>query len=140
MIDLQHFMRGRSQAMPIHSLQCFQACFDIREASALWKLVALKVQVEKFGGGKERLRFLSTHPTFENRAQNVEALTRRATDIRMGRHCQPLRSPDPVESVETLRRKLEQMRPIAPGSKVEILKDEVPGRKRIRVLRNRWEM
>ncbi|XP_063716338.1 metalloendopeptidase OMA1, mitochondrial-like isoform X2 [Symsagittifera roscoffensis] len=110
-----------------------KACYDIREACAMWKLVSMKVQVEDFGGGKEKGSFLSTHPSFETRANNLGLAMERANHIRAGRHCAPLQSPDPVQSVERVKQELDKLGPVAPGTKVKILQDEVPGRKAIKL-------
>ncbi|XP_075251473.1 metalloendopeptidase OMA1, mitochondrial-like [Convolutriloba macropyga] len=110
-----------------------KACYDIREACALWKLVSMKVQVENFGGGKEVGHFFSTHPSFETRANNVEASIEKANHVRASRHCAPLNSPDPVQSVEKLKKDLKALGPVSPGTKIEILKDQKPGRKAIKL-------
>ena len=93
----------------------------------------MKVQVENFGGGKEVGHFFSTHPSFETRANNVEASIEKANHVRASRHCAPLNSPDPVQSVEKLKKDLKALGPVSPGTKIEILKDQKPGRKAIKL-------
>ena len=55
----------------------------------MWKLVSMKVQVEDFGGGKEKGSFLSTHPSFETRANNLGLAMERANHIRAGNQPSP---------------------------------------------------
>ena len=48
----------------------FQACFDVREASAFWSKMSVKKEVE--GGGADAVQWLSTHPADEARRDSID--------------------------------------------------------------------
>ena len=96
-------------------------------------MLSIKDEVETSVGASQVAAFVSTHPTFETRARRVQALSPQANLVRDSRHCDPLTTPDPMRSVEVIRDKLKQLEPIAPGARLEILKDQSPGQKRIKL-------
>ena len=49
-------------------LLLLQACYDVREAVALWQVTQAKV---KYSDGGEIPEFLSTHPANESRVQKL---------------------------------------------------------------------
>ncbi|KAI5741041.1 hypothetical protein M8J76_009809 [Diaphorina citri] len=65
-----------------------RACYDVRVAPFFWQKMALKETQDQVGPKMEE--YLSTHPSHENRANNLESKMKEALDIRKECNCLPL--------------------------------------------------
>uniref|UniRef100_A0A8D8SHI8 Metalloendopeptidase OMA1, mitochondrial n=1 Tax=Cacopsylla melanoneura TaxID=428564 RepID=A0A8D8SHI8_9HEMI len=65
-----------------------RACYDVRIAPLFWKKMALKETQEQVGPKIEE--FISTHPSHENRAKNLESRITEAMNLRKECNCLPL--------------------------------------------------
>ncbi|XP_026680657.1 metalloendopeptidase OMA1, mitochondrial-like [Diaphorina citri] len=65
-----------------------RACYDVRVAPLFWQKMALKETQDQVGPKMEE--YLSTHPSHENRANNLESKMKEALDIRKECNCLPL--------------------------------------------------
>ncbi|KAL1460669.1 hypothetical protein WDU94_012630 [Cyamophila willieti] len=67
-----------------------RACYDVRIAPLFWKKMALKETQDQVGPKLEE--FMSTHPSHENRAKNLESRITEAIELRKSCNCLPLGS------------------------------------------------
>lgn len=88
-----------------------RACYDVRVAPLFWQKMAVKETQEQVGPKMDE--YLSTHPSHENRAYNLESKMKEALKIRQECNCSPLGPlfvPQP-----SLLRQIFTLRPAAPA-------------------------
>ncbi|XP_006879797.1 PREDICTED: metalloendopeptidase OMA1, mitochondrial [Elephantulus edwardii] len=69
-----------------------KACVDVRVSSVFWQQMEF---AQKLQGHPRLPQWLSTHPSHENRAENLDRLIPQALQIRENCNCPPLSGPDP---------------------------------------------
>lgn len=75
------------EADEIGLLMMAKACYDVRVAPVFWHKMKF---IETEQGGPKVSEFLSTHPSHENRANNLESKIKEAIDLRTKCNCPPL--------------------------------------------------
>ncbi|RWS07530.1 metalloendopeptidase OMA1-like protein [Dinothrombium tinctorium] len=89
-----------------------KACFDIREAVVFWRKMSLKdkVEIEAMFGTTEtpNIEFLSSHPSHETRAENIESLLPVFLQLREKCNCPKLPLLDPRDRFEQQKKEFER--------------------------------
>ncbi|KAH9383609.1 hypothetical protein HPB48_025302 [Haemaphysalis longicornis] len=87
--------------LPVFPL-CFQACFDVREASAFWTKMGL------MSNALEDVEFISTHPSHERRSEHLDNLMNSAIELRNECRCPRLPHKDPRVLMSMLKEEVKQ--------------------------------
>lgn len=80
-----------------------KACYDVRESSRFWQTMAVYGE-QSPDDASQPPEWLSTHPSHENRADRLDAIIPQALETRRQCDCSELRSPDPRQHSQTLRK------------------------------------
>lgn len=98
------FYRG-SGALTPNNYKCFcawQACFDVREASAFWSKMSLMAHEEA------NVEFLSTHPSHDRRSEHLDNLMNQAIELRRQCQCPNLPHIDPRYLLSVLKQEMKE--------------------------------
>uniref|UniRef100_UPI00358F6E93 metalloendopeptidase OMA1, mitochondrial isoform X2 n=1 Tax=Myxine glutinosa TaxID=7769 RepID=UPI00358F6E93 len=120
--ELPHSRLMEQEADEVGLQLMAKACLDVRSSSAFWEQIQLQRELK----GEEQLpRWLSTHPTFLQRAEVIDTLIPKALELSKQCLCPPLPERDPRTPVRIARElvglsgplAVKQLRPSQPVSK-----------------------
>lgn len=104
MMDTPYSKMLEIEADEVGLLLAAKACFDIREASVFWDRMHFieKTNLEEMYGTTElpNLDFLATHPSHQERSENLKQFIDQAIKCREKSGCPPLPRIDPRESMK----------------------------------------
>lgn len=86
-LHLPYSRKLEEEADEVGMKMAAKACFNVRESPRFWRRLAI---TQKEMDKPELIKWLSTHPTHSDRADNLEALLPQALEIRRNCNCPPL--------------------------------------------------
>lgn len=87
LLHLPYSRKLEEEADEVGMNMAAKACFDVRESPRFWRQVAV---TQNQTDQPELLKWLSTHPTHSDRADNLEALLPQALEVRRSCSCPAL--------------------------------------------------
>lgn len=110
MFELPYERYQESEADAVGLKLMARACYDVRVAPLFWEKMAIKEDQEQVGPKVHE--YLSTHPSHENRAINLESKIKEAIEIRKECNCFPL---GPLFYVPRFKPLVQILRPAPPA-------------------------